>query len=159
MTCRSRCAALLAALLLGGCGSLPPAAIGAVAGAAAAAFRLDDDVLRLVSGRGSTPEKGSIIMSAITIPTDGVFNIPLLFKDQVGNTVAPPAGGTVATDNTAVATASLSTDGSTVTVTPVAVGSCNLNYSNGPLTATSPVTVTSPIAASVAFGQGAAASK
>jgi hypothetical protein len=146
-------AAALLALLLPGCAAIPPAAIGGIAGAAAAAFRLDDDILKLVIAPGaSSPVKGPR-MSVLTLPTNLTATIPLLFTNQVGLPIAAPAGGSVSVDNTAVATAALTADGSSITATPVADGTANLSYTNGALSATLAINVVTPAASSVSFGQ------
>jgi hypothetical protein len=92
-------------------------------------------------------------MSTFTLPTDAIATIPVLFTDQIGRPTAITAGGTVSIDNTAVATAVLSSDGSDVIVTPVAVGTANLVYTNGAL-ATLPlgIVVVTPSASAVSFG-------
>lgn len=152
MTRRSLAAALLA-LLLPGCAAIPPAAIGGIAGAAAAAFRLDDDILRLVIAPGaSSPVKGPS-MSVLTLPANLTATIPLLFTNQVGLPIAAPAGGSASIDNTAIATAALSADGSSITVTPIADGTANLTYTNGALSATLAISVVIPQPSAVSFGQ------
>lgn len=146
-------AVALLALLLPGCAAIPPAAIGGIAGAAAAAFRLDDDILKLVIAPGaSSPVKGPR-MSVLTLPTNLTATIPLLFTNQVGLPIAVPAGGGVSIDNAAVATAALSADGSSITVAPVADGTANLTYTNGTLSAALSIGVVTPAASAVSFGQ------
>lgn len=64
-------------------------------------------------------------MSAtLNLPIDEIATIPVAISNQVGRAVAIPAGASVSIDNTAIATASLSVDGSEITVTPVGTGSC-----------------------------------
>jgi hypothetical protein len=144
-------AALVSAALLPGCGSIPPAAVGAVAGTVTAALRLDDDILRIVTGR-SAPQPQKDHQMPITLPIDEIATIPVVIDDQAGRPVAIPAGGSASIDNTAVATVALSADGSTITVTPVGTGSCNLTYSNGSLTASAAVSVVLPAPSAASFG-------
>jgi hypothetical protein len=148
-------AALLSASLLPGCAALPPAAVGAIAGAAAAALRFDDDVLKLVVEPGDSQTLKGNPMSTIvfTIPTDAIVTVPIVFVDQVGRPIAVPAGGTVAIDNSAIAMPSLSADGGTLTITPVAVGSANVTYTNGGVSLSAGVTVITPVASAASFGQ------
>lgn len=145
--------AVAAALLLSGCASIPPTAIGAVAGAAGAFFRLDQQVLQIVTG----PTEGKQMPFSATIPNDSTATYKLTITDQVGRALTPPAGGSlggsIGTDNTSVATAALSPDGTEFTITPVAQsGTANLSYNNGGATFNGTVTVVSPTPSNAAVG-------
>jgi len=140
-------------LLLPGSAATPPRAIGGIAGAAAAAFRLDDDILKLVIA----PDASSLVkgprMCVLTLPTNLTATIPLLFTKEVGLPIAAPAGGGVSVDNATIAAAVLSADGGSIEVTPVADGTANLTYTNGTLSAALAISVVTPAASAVSFGQ------
>ncbi len=90
-------------------------------------------------------------MPQITLPDDAKATVPLVFADAIGSHTHPPAGGTVTSDNPAVATAALSADGGLVEITSVADGVANVAYSNGSLSATLQVTVQAPTPTAVDF--------
>jgi hypothetical protein len=82
---------------------------------------------------------------SFSLATGATAVFDLVFKDAAGNLVAPVAGGSVTID--ATATASLSEDGASVTVTGVSEGVATLTYTNGALTASyGPFPVTGPAA-------------
>jgi hypothetical protein len=145
------------AALLPGCAQIPSAAIGAIAGAAGAAFKLDDDILNIVIRPGTTTVKGKIMTPTFTIPTDAVFNQKIVWVDQVGRAIPSPAGGTVSIDNSAVASPTLSADGNEITVTPLAAGTANLVYTNGSVSLAAQVVVVSPVPSSASFGDASLA--
>jgi len=91
-------------------------------------------------------------MSTLTLPTDAIATIPVLFTDQIGRPTAIPAGGAVSIDTTAVAVVGLTGDGSAVVVTPVAVGTATILYSNGALSAPLGLVVVTPSATTASFG-------
>jgi type IV pilus biogenesis protein CpaD/CtpE len=143
--------------LLPGCAQIPSAAVGAIAGATGAAFNLDDDILNIVTGHGSTKVVKGKVMTTFTIPTDAEYKQPIVWVDQVGRSIAAPAGGTVSIDNSAVASAALSADGSEITVTPASAGTANLVYTNGSVSLPAQVVVVTPTPSSAGFGIGALA--
>lgn len=90
--------------------------------------------------------------SNLTLPDDQIANVPLKFRDAVGEVHAPPSGGSVSVDNEAVATAVLADDDASVTITPVADGTAVVTYTNTDgVSDTLTVTVAEPTPTSVEF--------
>jgi hypothetical protein len=89
--------------------------------------------------------------SPLTLPDDQKANVPLIFKDAIGVVHAPPSGGSVVSDNEAVATASVAADDASVDIVSVADGTCNVTYTNGSVSDTIAVTVATPTPTSVAL--------
>ena len=88
---------------------------------------------------------------SITLPDDQEVVLPLIFKDAIGAVHAPASGGSVSSDNTAVATVTLAADDQSITVVSVADGTCNVTYTNGSLSDTLAVTVAAPTPTSVSI--------
>ena len=88
----------------------------------------------------------------LPLPTNATATVPLVFADQFGLPAPAPTGGAVSTSDTSIATAALSADGASVTVTPVAAGSVTVTYQDGTLSAALDVTVSAPVATTVTFG-------
>lgn len=98
-----------------------------------------------------TDKEGNPMPASITLPDDQNVNVPLMFRDAVGVVHAPPTGGSVVSDNPAVATASVAADDGSVDVQSVSDGSATITYTNGAVSDTLAVTVATPTPTSVGF--------
>jgi hypothetical protein len=120
--------------------------------------KLDKILIRLsgapvVSVQFAVPrdEEGKPMTISVTLPDDQKVNVLMVFKDSAGVVHAPTTGGTVASDNDLVATATVAADDGSVEITAVADGACKITYVNGMLTDTVDLTVSAPAATSMAF--------
>lgn len=94
-------------------------------------------------------------MSNQFIPSDAVAVIPVSFVDQIGRPVAAPAG--VSFDSSNGGVASVSFDGSAITITPAGEGTTTITAAG--LAGEIEVTVGAPTAAGVSFGTAAFGAK
>lgn len=101
-------------------------------------------------------KEGNPMPSSITLPDDQSVNVPLVFRDAVGVIHAPPDGGSVSSDNPAVATATVAADDGSIDVLSVADGVATITYTNGAVSDTLTVTVAQPTPTSVEFNAGGA---
>lgn len=107
---------------------------------------------RLASVHLNFPNLTGCNMDTLPLPNDAVATGTVGAVDQVKRTIAPPAGGTVSVADPTVASASLSTDGTTVTVTPVGNGTTTVTYANGSFTDQVTVVVADPTVSAIALG-------
>jgi hypothetical protein len=92
-------------------------------------------------------KKGSLKMSgSANVTTDHDLRVPLVWKDDVGSVSAPTSGTSATSDNAAVATVDVAADDLSVVVRSVAIGTCNISVTNGPMNDTIVVNVTDPAA-------------
>jgi hypothetical protein len=99
-----------------------------------------------------TTSLGKIIPMPLTLPNNATMTVGLKFFDSLKQPIsAPKTPGMIEVDNTSICTAQLSTDGSSVVITPVAAGTANITYTDGSIMASDSVTVAEPALASVTF--------
>lgn len=89
--------------------------------------------------------------ASLTLPNDEQVVVGLTFKDAVAATHAPADGGSVASSDPAVATATLASTDDSVTIVAMSDGTTTITYTNGTLSDTLTVTVAEPTPTSVAF--------
>lgn len=85
-----------------------------------------------------------------------VEKVPLVYTNDAGTVCPPLPGGTVATSDATIATATVAADDGSVTVTAVAIGTATLTYTVETLTATLNVIVAALVATKVDFDTPAA---
>lgn len=88
-------------------------------------------------------------MTDYNLSQDTIATIPLTFADQFGNTLPMPTNVTIANSNEATGTAVLS--GSSVVLTPIAVGSFVVTVASGSISADLNVTVSAAALVSITF--------
>ena len=101
--------------------------------------------------------EGVVMVASLNVPSDASAKVPLIFKDDAHlQRPAPAAGGSVSSNNPAIATAAVPPDNASVVVSAVTVGECDISYSNGAMSAQLHVVVVTPVATEVEFDPMAA---